>query len=137
MPDTLQRCPEELHRVIISRPVCRPGCPVPAGGDQAAQGSERAYARLRDRPDDPGQARRCERMTEYRELPELPGYRFGADGSVQSRWIKGSKRHRMGQVWGDIKPRQNSRRDYLYITLKTPAGRKHFRVNVLILWAFT
>src|SRR5262249_27903182 len=70
-------------------------------------------------------------------IPSLNGYRFDRSGRVWSCWVRGSKKHRVSSEWNEIKPRPNVRRDYLYVTLKTPDGRKHFRVNVLILWAFT
>lgn len=80
-------------------------------------------------------------MTKHAEffaaLAEFPGYRFGSMGTVESRWIRGSKNSRLGENWREVKARENKIRKYLYVTLKTPEGRKHMRVNVLILWAFT
>lgn len=75
--------------------------------------------------------------TEYAEIDGLPYYRFGSDGSIQSRWVRGSKRGRVADQWSAIKGRINKRLGYEYTSLKTPEGKRHFRVNVLILWAFT
>jgi hypothetical protein len=70
-------------------------------------------------------------------IDSLPGYRFDDTGNTWSRWVRGSKRHRMREEWRIILARRNPEKDYLYVILKTPGGRKTFRVNILILWAFT
>jgi hypothetical protein len=74
---------------------------------------------------------------EYREIDELPGYRFGSDGSIESRWVRGSKRRRMVESWHPVRSRVNRRLGYAYTTLRAPEGTRHFRLNVLVLWAFT
>src|SRR4051812_25002272 len=43
---------------------------------------------------------------EYREIPRLPGYRFGSDGSVWSRWGRGAKHP--GRDWMKLKTNANS-----------------------------
>ncbi len=74
---------------------------------------------------------------EYATLDHFPDYRFHRDGVVTSCRVRGSKVGRKSDVWLEVKSHGNSRRQYLYVTLRTPDGKKTMRVNVLILWAFS
>lgn len=86
---------------------------------------------------------------EYRELPEFPGYRFGSDGSVWSRWTGshsstgtcGIKRVSMlGEEWNLRQPTVNPNSGYCQMQLKTAIdGKVRYktcRIHPLILKAF-
>lgn len=87
---------------------------------------------------------------EYRELERLPGYRFGSDGSVWSKWSgkshsEGTNRIRkvaaIGDTWKQRQPVVNPRSGYhqcqLLVCDKGVSKYKTFRVHRLILEAFT
>jgi hypothetical protein len=40
---------------------------------------------------------------EYREIPEVPGYEFGSDGTMWSRWRRGLNREELGDDWHQVK----------------------------------
>lgn len=57
---------------------------------------------------------------EYREIPGLEGYRFGADGSAWSRWIPHSGAYpKMGDEWRPLKTGKG-RKGYKTISLRVP-----------------
>lgn len=79
----------------------------------------------------------------FGEISRLPGYRFGDDGSVWSRWRKtavvfgqGTVRV-LGDEWIRLNPIRTKKR-YLQVTLRIEGAerRSSFRVHRLILEAF-
>ena len=75
---------------------------------------------------------------EYREIPSLPGYRFGSDGSVWTLWEPGGpRRWRIGETWA---PRvlQVSKASGRYMVLIRLAAKKYklCQVHRLIAEAF-
>lgn len=75
--------------------------------------------------------------TEFRELKEFPGYRFGDDGSIWSKWARSSIKAWIGDSWHVLK-QQNHRNGYLMVMLKSSIdGKKMMRLSHrLILEAF-
>jgi len=136
---------EFAHRCSICR-TCNSSCSIDGcGGRPIGRGlCSKHYQRLmstgsaRDqnhRPRDPD--------VEYQELPDFPGYCFGNDGSVWSRWIKTVTPGRPGSSsalsdeWRKLKTPKSSR-GYLQVSLKNASGSvsRGLRVHQLILTAF-
>lgn len=71
---------------------------------------------------------------EYREFPELPGYRIGSDGSVWSRWQPGGqgKPSKIGSEWR----RLNTSIDEAGRPRVCLKGSQKYRVCRLVLIAF-
>lgn len=79
---------------------------------------------------------------EYRDIPGIPGYRVGIDGSVWSSWRRvgrGPGRGSMvvaGQTWRRLVPHINGRTGYPVVTLGRGDGRKKYLVHRLVTAAF-
>lgn len=79
---------------------------------------------------------------EYRDVPEIPGYRIGSDGSVWSRRAhktygnKGGNVSCMSDAWHQVKPRQTDVYGYLSVSVKLEGKRITRRVHRLVLCAF-
>lgn len=82
---------------------------------------------------------------EYRELPEFPGYRFGSDGSVWSRWTSASNGSHgrisvLGHEWRMRQPVVNPASGYVQAQLRiTKDGQSKYktvRVHIQVLRAF-
>lgn len=58
---------------------------------------------------------------EFRQLLHWPAYRFGADGSVWSRW-RVSRKPQLGFAWRELKPQENWKRGG-YRTIALSDGR--------------
>ena len=77
---------------------------------------------------------------EYRTLDEYPGYRFGSDGSVWSKWKKGPKKEgfsKFKETWTLLKQIDNSG-GYFIVNLHHKSGsiKRSIPIHVLILSAF-
>jgi hypothetical protein len=73
---------------------------------------------------------------EYREIPEAEGYRFGADGSIWSRWRSGGFSNRTPTYpWREIKP-SIGKRGYPRANLRIEGNVKLVYFHTMILWAF-
>jgi hypothetical protein len=70
---------------------------------------------------------------EYREIPGVPGYRVGDDGSLWSCW---NRRHRLG-TWHRLKCGKN-KKGYLTagLTLVNPRRKVQVRIHRLVLELF-
>jgi hypothetical protein len=75
---------------------------------------------------------------EYREIPDAVGYRFGSDGSAQTRWSKSSKPE-LTDEWRALTPYRQKATKHYYIWVKFGgAGNKVklIQLHTMILWAF-
>lgn len=72
---------------------------------------------------------------EYREIDWIPGYRFGSDGSVWSRWVRGHSKLR--DAW-KLKATHRGKSGYLQVGIKRPDRPKggSSAVHLLIAMAF-
>jgi hypothetical protein len=69
---------------------------------------------------------------EYRDIHECPGYRFGSDGSIWSRWRSGG---RLFDEWRRLEPCAGAK-GYLSTVIKIAGRHRSVRVHKMILWAF-
>lgn len=77
---------------------------------------------------------------EYREIPELPGYRIGSHGTVWTRLRfrglgdGGGFRSYIGTEWRRMK--SHSIRGYQTVSLRGNGRYVHKKISQLVLWAF-
>lgn len=73
-------------------------------------------------------------MTEFRDIPNFPGYRAGSDGTIWSCWKRGCK-PAMTPAWRALRPKTD-RWGYRHICLFASGGSRWFTVHRLVLLAF-
>lgn len=71
---------------------------------------------------------------EYREIPQLPGYRAGSDGSVWSRRPINGKGP-LKDNWRQLNPTEDSK-GRLVVTIRVDGKGRQYQVHTLILLAF-
>lgn len=76
--------------------------------------------------------------TEYRPIPNFPGYAAGSDGSIWTCRERGGPRQwRLGHVWRPMVPNVNNGSGYKRLTVTDANGKRYCRtVHVLVLEAF-
>lgn len=72
---------------------------------------------------------------EYRDIPGIPGYCVGNNGTVWSCWIFRRRKRVLSECWKEMLQRTN-RQGYRSIRLTTPKGRQSFFVHRLVLMVF-
>ena len=70
----------------------------------------------------------------YRDVPGFPGYRVGSDGTVWSQWVQSRWRQRRN-TWRRLKTPPDNH-GYPQVGLRSDAGKRHFKVHVLLCWVF-
>lgn len=73
--------------------------------------------------------------TEYRDIPNYPGYRAGNDGTIWSSWTLGSKK-RIGGRWHRLREELFMDTSYHYVRLYVNKIKLRKFVHVLVLEAF-
>lgn len=71
---------------------------------------------------------------EYREISGFPGYRVGSDGSIWTKWGKGSKRSKLSDQWKRLKMQKVCKWGHLKVTLYP--GPRQVLVHRLVLESF-
>jgi hypothetical protein len=72
---------------------------------------------------------------EYRPVPGFPNYRAGTDGTVQSRFVPGT-RGRVDDTWRTLKPVRRSQAGYQAVILWHEGRRRQCYVHALVLEVF-
>ena len=71
----------------------------------------------------------------YAPIPGFPGYECGSDGSIWSRWVRGSKSHRMTDTRRQLKPTP-MKHGHLTVNLSRDGKKFPRLVHRLVLEAF-
>ncbi len=73
---------------------------------------------------------------EYCEIPDVPGYRFGSDGSAQSCWAGSGRGSYLCDKWHDLSLNLTRGRRYLTVCIRRGGKRIKTALHPLVLEAF-